>query len=117
MLEFFRELIENLAPKHQKLSSSDHGQLVELLVSKDNDMKQLLLLAGEQEKIQVKMDGVKAQVEKYDQDINLLQKQLKEAEQILSTAIFQAKQKLATISSKFQKHFLPTQNSKYFICF
>lgn len=38
-----------------------------------------------------------------DQEINQLQKQLKEAEQILSTAIFQARQKLASIA-KANKH-------------
>lgn len=44
------------------------------------------------------MDLLKAEVERQDQDINHLQKQLKEAEQILSTAIYQANQKLQSIS-------------------
>jgi mediator of RNA polymerase II transcription subunit 4 len=61
-------------------------------------MKELLKLAEEQEKIEEKMVSLQSQVEKYDNEINQLQKQLKEAEQFLSTAIFQAKQKLASIS-------------------
>jgi mediator of RNA polymerase II transcription subunit 4 len=85
-----------MAPKH--LKTQDYLQLVDLVVVKDNELKQLLKLASEQEKIDEKINNLKAQVGKYDQEINQLHKQLKEAEQILSTAIFQAKQKLATIS-------------------
>lgn len=94
-----RELIENtIAPKNQKISSHEHNQLVELLVSKDSDLKNVLQLASEQALIEKKMDDLKAQVEEQDQEINQLQKQLKEAEQILSTAIFQARQKLTSIA-------------------
>lgn len=92
-----KEMIENLmAPKHQK--THDYLQLVDLLVVKDNELKQLMKLASEQEKIDEKINSLKEQVAKYDNEINQLQKQLKEAEQILSTAIFQAKQKLASIN-------------------
>ncbi|KAG5670905.1 hypothetical protein PVAND_001134 [Polypedilum vanderplanki] len=92
-----KEIIENLmAPKHQK--THDYLQLVDLLVLKDNELKQLLKLAAEQEKIYEKINALKEQVGKYDNEINQLQKHLKEAEQILSTAIFQAKQKLASIA-------------------
>ncbi|CAG9806514.1 unnamed protein product [Chironomus riparius] len=92
-----KEIIENLmAPKHQK--THDYLQLVDLLVVKDNELKQLMKLAAEQEKIDEKINMLKEQVAKYDNEINQLQKQLKEAEQILSTAIFQAKQKLASIA-------------------
>lgn len=44
------------------------------------------------------MNAVKAEVDRQDQEINHLQAQLKEAEQILATAIFQAKQKLQSIA-------------------
>lgn len=44
------------------------------------------------------MDILKAEVERQDNDINHLQKQLKEAEQILATAIYQANQKLQSIA-------------------
>lgn len=85
-----------MVPKHQK--TNDYLNLVDLLVVKDNELKQLLKLASEQVKIDEKIQVLKTQVSKFDQEINQLQKQLKEAEQILSTAIFQAKQKLASIS-------------------
>ena len=97
-----REIIENLmAPKHQK--TNDYLHLVDLLVIKDNELKQLLKLAAEQEKVEERIQLLKSQVCKFDQEINQLQKQLKEAEQILSTAIFQAKQKLSSIS-KAKEH-------------
>jgi mediator of RNA polymerase II transcription subunit 4 len=93
----YREMIENLmAPKHQK--THDYLQLVDLLVLKDNELKQLMTLAAEQAKIDEKINELKEQVSKYDNEINQLQKHLKEAEQILSTAIFQAKQKLGSIA-------------------
>lgn len=85
-----------MAPKHQK--THDYIQLVDLFISKNNELKQLMQLAAEQELIDEKINSLKDQVGKYDAEINQLQKQLKEAEQILSTAIFQAKQKLASIA-------------------
>ncbi|XP_052867244.1 mediator of RNA polymerase II transcription subunit 4 isoform X1 [Anopheles cruzii] len=94
-----KELIENtIAPKAQKMSSADHSQLVELLVLKDKELKSTLQLAADQAGIERKMDALREQVRKQDEEINQLQKQLKEAEQILATSIFQARQKLASIS-------------------
>ncbi|KFB36470.1 AGAP004063-PA-like protein [Anopheles sinensis] len=94
-----KELIENtIAPKAQKMSSADHTQLVELLVLKDKELKATLQLAAEQAGIEKKMDALRDQVRKQDEEINQLQKQLKEAEQILATSIFQARQKLASIT-------------------
>ncbi|KAK4881090.1 hypothetical protein RN001_004409 [Aquatica leii] len=93
-----KEMIENaIAPKHLKLSCSDYSQRTQLLVAKDAELKDTLKLASEQAKIDEKMDILKAEVERQDNDINQLQKQLKEAEQILSTAIYQANQKLQSI--------------------
>lgn len=85
-----------MAPKHQK--TNDCTNLVDLLVTKDNEMKQLLKLAKEQSKIDEKVNILKTHINKYDQEIGQLQKQLKEAELILSTAIFQARQKLVSIA-------------------
>jgi len=94
-----KELIENsIAPKPQKISSAEHSQLVELMISKDNEFKSVLQLASEQAKIEQKMNALREQVELQDREINKLQKQLKEAEHMLSTAIFQARQKLASIA-------------------
>lgn len=95
----FREIIENaIAPKSSKLSGPEYAQLTDLLVAKDNELKDTLKLASEQAQINKKLDTLKAEVERQDQDINHLQKQLKEAEQILSTAIYQANQKLQSIA-------------------
>ncbi|CAG9773070.1 unnamed protein product [Ceutorhynchus assimilis] len=94
-----KEIIENaIAPKTNKLSGPEYAQLTELLVAKDNELKDTLNLAKEQGQINKTMDLLKAEVERQDQDINHLQKQLKEAEQILSTAIYQANQKLQSIA-------------------
>lgn len=93
-----KELIENtIVPKHQKISSSEHAALVDLLVSKDDEFKKMLELADEQAKIEQNMSELRAQVDIQDREIQKLQKQLK-AEQILSTALFQARQKLASIA-------------------
>ncbi|XP_011054152.1 PREDICTED: mediator of RNA polymerase II transcription subunit 4 isoform X4 [Acromyrmex echinatior] len=92
-------MIENtIAQKPSKLSSTEHAQLTELLVAKDNELKATLKRAAEQAKINLKMEALKAEVERQDQDIQQLQRQLKEAEQILATAIYQAKQKLQSIA-------------------
>jgi len=94
-----KELIENtIAPKHQKISSVEHAALVDLLVSKDEEFRKMLQLASEQEKIEKAMDNLKNKVNVYDKEIQKLQRQLKEAETILSTAIFQARRKLNSIS-------------------
>ncbi|CAH0553395.1 unnamed protein product [Brassicogethes aeneus] len=94
-----KEIIENaIAPKTNKLSGPEYAQLTDLLVAKDNELKETLKLASEQAMINKKMDMLKSEVERQDQDINQLQKQLKEAEQILSTAIYQANQKLQSIA-------------------
>ncbi|CAG5108491.1 Similar to MED4: Mediator of RNA polymerase II transcription subunit 4 (Anopheles gambiae) [Cotesia congregata] len=99
-----KEMIENtIAQKHLKLSGTEYGQLVQLLVAKNNDLKSMLKQAAEQEKINIKMEALKAEVDKQDQDIQQLQRQLKEAEQILATAIYQAKQKLESIAQANKK--------------
>ncbi|XP_008545445.1 mediator of RNA polymerase II transcription subunit 4 [Microplitis demolitor] len=99
-----KEMIENtIAQKHLKLSATEYGQLVQLLVAKNNDLKSMLKQASEQEKINIKMEALKAEVDKQDQDIQQLQRQLKEAEQILATAIYQAKQKLESIAQANKK--------------
>lgn len=94
-----RELIENSnAPKHQKISAADHTQLVDLLLSKDNELKSVLKLSEEQAQIEQKMIALKAKVNLRDQQIKRLQRRLKDSEEILSRALFQARQKLASIA-------------------
>ncbi|EDS27669.1 mediator complex [Culex quinquefasciatus] len=74
--------------------SADHAQLVELLVSKDKEMKSTLQLAADQAGIERKLDGLRDQFRDQDEEI----KQLKEAEYILATSIFQARQKLTSFA-------------------
>ncbi|CAD7092558.1 unnamed protein product [Hermetia illucens] len=94
-----KQLIENaMTPKHLRVPAVETTALVDLLVSKDEEFRSMLQLAAEQEKIEQKMNAYRAQVEIQDREINQLQKQLKEAEQILSTALFQARQKLNSIA-------------------
>ncbi|BFZ06143.1 hypothetical protein BsWGS_09182 [Bradybaena similaris] len=94
-----KELIEQLAmPKSQKRPDApDTTDLMELLIEKDNEVKELLKIAEEQEKVQKVMDGLRAEVNKRDGEIRQLQRALKEAETIMATAVYQAKQKLAAI--------------------
>lgn len=84
--------------RHQKMSVVEHTQLTELLVAKDKEIKETVALARSQAKIVKKMDALKAEVERQDVEIQSLQRQFKEAEQVLSTAIFQAQQKLHSIN-------------------
>ncbi|XP_001600352.1 mediator of RNA polymerase II transcription subunit 4-like [Nasonia vitripennis] len=95
-----KELIENIiAEKHSKLSTADHTNLIELLMYKDKELKSVLVKADEQAKINQKMEALKAEVDYQDQVIQQLQRQLKETEQILATAIYQSKQKLRSIAT------------------
>ncbi|ALC42921.1 MED4 [Drosophila busckii] len=89
-----KELIEQA---HQKVSSAELADLLDLLVAKDEEFRKMLELAEEQAKVEEAMDNLRAKVEIHDREIQKLQKSLKEAELILSTAIFQARQKLASI--------------------
>nr|CAG4650496.1 EOG090X0DX5 [Sida crystallina] len=99
-----KELLDNLiAQKHQKPISTEHSQLVELLLQKDVDLKATLQLAEEQGVLQQKIGALENEVERHDNEIKNLQKQLKEAEQLLATAIFQAKQKLQCIARANRK--------------
>nr|CAG4642053.1 EOG090X0DX5 [Eurycercus lamellatus] len=99
-----RELVNNLiAQKQQKTFSTEHSQLVELLLQKDTDLKATLKLAEEQGVLQQKVIALETEVERHDNEIRNLQKQLKEAEQLLATAIFQAKQKLQSIARANRK--------------
>lgn len=71
---------------------------MDLLLSKDNELKSVLKLAEEQAQIEQKMIALKAKVNLRDQQIKRLQRRLKDSEEILSRALFQARQKLASIA-------------------
>ncbi|GFS72034.1 mediator of RNA polymerase II transcription subunit 4 [Nephila pilipes] len=109
-----KELFESLiAPKGQKLTSGELAQLAELLVLKDQDLKSTLAIAAEQAEIQKKIDALQAEVEKQDNDIHHLQKYLKEAEHLLATAVYQARQKLQCIAKSNEKSVSVDELIKY----
>lgn len=83
--------------------------MVNLLIKKDQDLKETFQVAVEQAKIEQGIEKLKAEVEIQDQEIFQLQKKLKEAEQILSTALFQARQKLDSIL-KANKKSVPSED-------
>ncbi|CAG2112242.1 unnamed protein product, partial [Medioppia subpectinata] len=95
-----KELLEIvLTPKPLRPNQMlDSNQLADLLVAKDRELKAELRLAKEQEDVHKSMCELREEVDKHDQQIRQLQKNLKEAEHILSTAIYQAKHKLQIIS-------------------
>ena len=95
------------------MSSAEHFQLTELLVMKDKEIKETLALGRRQALVEKKMETLKAEVERHDQEIRNLQRQLKEGEQILATAIFQAKQKLASIAKANKRPVLSEELIKF----
>ena len=80
------------------MSASEHSSLTELLVDKDKKLQAALKLAAEQGEVEQQIDEVKSEAEEQDNLIRNLQKQLKEAESLLSNTIYQAKQKLESVS-------------------
>ena len=82
--------MENLiAPKPKRLSAASHDELTKLLLAKDAELQAALSLAGEQGEIEKKIRGVQEELERQDAHISQLQKQLKDAETLLSTSIYQ----------------------------
>ena len=80
------------------MSIADHGSVTELLVEKDKQLQAALKVAGEQAEVEQQIEEVRAKVEEQDTLVRNLQKQLKEAETLLSNTIYQAKQKLESVS-------------------
>jgi len=94
-----REMLENgVAPKQKRMSAQEHKAITDLLISKDKDLKEAFKLAAEQGEVEKEIDMVRAEVDRQDQHIKTLQTQLKEAETLLASTIYQAKQKLENIS-------------------
>jgi len=94
-----REMVENaVAPKQKRMSTQDHKAVTELLVAKDKELKEALKVAAEQREVEREIEKVRAEVDRQDQSIKALTTQLKEAESLLASTIYQAKQKLENIS-------------------
>ena len=122
-------LESTIAPKQDKLSPDDQNQLIQLLLLKNSALKDMfkvrsalesaaagvalaaiiiglslvVQLAHEQGEIEEKMEELETEVNHYDQEIQTLQKHLKDAEVLLSTALYQAKQKLDQMTKAQQQ--------------
>lgn len=84
-----KEIFENaIAPKAKRLSAQEHEELTTLLIQKDAQLKETMNLAGEQGDIDKKMKSLQAEVQKQDNCIKQLQKQLKDAETLLVSPFF-----------------------------
>ncbi|XP_047493595.1 mediator of RNA polymerase II transcription subunit 4-like isoform X1 [Penaeus chinensis] len=94
-----KELLENsIAPKPQRLSTHEQAQLIDLLIHKDTELKETIKLASDQARIAEIMETVQAEVDRHDQMILQLEKQLHDAHHTLSVALYQARQKLQSIA-------------------
>ncbi|OXA60890.1 Mediator of RNA polymerase II transcription subunit 4 [Folsomia candida] len=99
-----KEMLESIiAPKPEKLSHAEQTQLIQLIMAKNEDLRDSLKIAEDQAEIDRKMSDLAVEVSRHDQDIQMLQKHLKEAETLLSTALYQARLKLDQIT-KAQTH-------------
>lgn len=73
MFEYF------LSPKNVKQNMIDSNQLAELLVKKDFELKQAMECLKEQETLQSKIDLLKKINKEYDDELQKLQQNFKEA--------------------------------------
>jgi len=94
-----KELFDTLAKTYsQKVVKPDMNdaimKLVEQLTQKNKDIKDNIQIALQQVEKHKKISELKDELAKKDQEILLLLGQLKEAESILATALFQARKKL-----------------------
>ena len=84
-----KEILENaIAPKAKRLSANEHDELTTLMIQKDSELKETMKLATEQGELDKKMKLLQDEVQKQDNHIKQLQKQLKEAETVLVSACY-----------------------------
>ncbi|XP_073255372.1 mediator of RNA polymerase II transcription subunit 4-like [Porites lutea] len=99
-----KELFESLSAaslyrtSKQDASSGDMTKAVDQLIAKDRELQLAVKQVQEQQARQKEIQTVKEDISKKDQEILNLESQLKEAEKILSQALFQAKKKLSAIN-------------------
>lgn len=96
-----KSLIENMINNKRLRPNSGHTvnltELGDSLVAKNAQLKKSIKLAMEMEEMAKKVDLLNLDISRADEEIKHLTKSFKEAEHILATAIYQAKQKLALI--------------------
>ncbi|XP_033117912.1 mediator of RNA polymerase II transcription subunit 4-like [Anneissia japonica] len=91
-----KELFNATAAARQK-PLNDDPQIMEMLMKKNEEIEETLKKTEQQREKRKEMESLQEEVDRRDCDVKNLQKHLKEAEHILATAIYQAKQKLDAI--------------------
>lgn len=81
--DLFESLLTPKPLKQQMGHNVDISQFADLLISKDQELKAQIKDAEEQEEFERKMDLLKLEVNKQEDEIKQVQKNLKEAERIL----------------------------------
>ncbi|CAD5119256.1 DgyrCDS7885 [Dimorphilus gyrociliatus] len=104
-----KELLDVISSKGQRHSSIDTGQLVELLVSKDEELQETIKTAIRQVEVHKNTEEIKAKIAQRDYEIRQLQNSLREAESLLSVAIYEGKQKLA-VAKRARHNKLPVDD-------
>ncbi|XP_033638303.1 mediator of RNA polymerase II transcription subunit 4-like isoform X1 [Asterias rubens] len=92
-----KDLFETTAAVRQKMPTLEDPQIMDMLLKKNEEIEATLKQTKEQREKRREMECLQEEVDKRDEDIKQLQRQLKEAEHILATAIYQAKEKLKAI--------------------
>lgn len=91
----------------------DVDQLTELLLEKNNELKQLSAVAKRQQEIQIKINDTRTKIGVMNQKIVALQKHLKHAESLLATSLYHAKEKLKTFDRAKQDSIMSEDVIKY----
>lgn len=108
-----RQLFETLSQQSSRQSSNsqsfnsqseqataqkmDVNQLTDLLLQKNKDLEDKMTMAREQQQLHRDIKLYKTVIAQKNGEIEVLQKHLKDAEHLLSTALYQAKEKLKSI--------------------
>ncbi|XP_067948778.1 mediator of RNA polymerase II transcription subunit 4-like [Watersipora subatra] len=79
------------------------SQILEVLVKQHEQLQEKLKIAEEQAVVQQRIDQLNVELDKKNGEILSLQKNLKDAETILASAVFDAKKKLASIKKAEEK--------------
>lgn len=82
----------------QDANSGETAKAVDQLISKEKELQAAIEKVQEQQARQQEIQTVREEISKKDREILNLESQLKEAEKILSQALFQAKKKLSAIN-------------------
>lgn len=84
---------QNAAPQRM-----DVDQLTDLLLKKNKELEEKMNTVGEQQQLHSQIERLETDIIQRNKEIECLQKHLKEAEYLLSTALYQAKEKLKSIN-------------------